>query len=403
MGPDVVVGCTDGPLRPGVLWEAVSRLQMQYATLRCRVEHGQLVVGGPLPVAVEWVDGDWRDHAELELSRPLRLHDGEAFRVIRTPGAVILSVHHALVDGTSLLRMLGDLLEHCRAVAMGEPAEWVCEPLAPAVLDAVSGPRWHDWVAPFAGWLAPWVVESDQRTLLAEGAREGRVHSVTVFGEGTREGLARLVGSCRAHGVTVGAAAMAAASFATGRFRAERSSRLAPVPIEVEVDLRRRADPPLPSNRVGFHTGASRTATPQADLDFWSLAQALKTDVERDIHYGLPRFAHALAERLDWAPREAPGAWVALSNLGRVATPLAHGPLRLTGIFGMNGAVPGGPAVMLWLRCVDGRLCFNAVGSAPTVDREALQRIGRDFMAILEAPRALRIGEWASRTAVRAA
>ncbi|MCB9679675.1 MAG: hypothetical protein H6737_31500 [Alphaproteobacteria bacterium] len=395
MGPDVVVGCFDGPLDPAILRRAVARLQMQHAALRCRVEGDSLVVGGPVPVSVDVVDGDWRWHAEAELGRPLRLHEGEAMRVVLAPGAVVLSVHHALVDGTSLLRLLRDLLTHCEALVDGTAGVVMCEPLAPAVLDSVQGAVWHDWVGPIAGWLAPYVVEHDQRTLLGEGVAEGPVRSVCAFGEGTRAGLERLAAACRAHDVTVGGAAMAAASYTVAGLRAERSGVLAPVAVEVEVDLRRRAVPALPSDRVGFHTGGVRTSTPPSDLDFWGLATWLKDDVERDIRHGLPRFAHALAEHLDWQPRHVPGAWVGVSNLGRFPHRMQYGAVRLTGVYGFNGAVPGGPAVMLWLRCVDGRLCFNAVGSAPTVSADELDALGRTFLDMLEHPSALRLADWA--------
>ncbi|MEZ4319379.1 MAG: hypothetical protein R3F61_17830 [Myxococcota bacterium] len=394
MGPDVVVGCFEGALPAGVLRRAVDRLQMQHAALRCRVEGDELVVGGPVPVSVDIVDGDWRAHAEAELGRPLRLHDAEAFRVVLAPGAVILSVHHALVDGTSLLRLLRDLLDHCAAVSAGRNEPVTCEPLAPAVLDAVDGAFWQDLAGPVASWLAPHIVEHDQRSLLAEGAKEGPVRSVCVFGEGTSAGMDRLAAACRVHGVTVGGAAMAAGSFALGRVRAARTGVLAPVAVEVEVDLRRRADPVIPGDRVGFHTGGVRTNTP-GDLDFWSLARWLKADVERDIGLGIPRFAHCIADGLDWQPRSAPGAWVAVSNLGRFPHRTTYGTLVLTGVFGMNGAVPGGPAVMLWLRCVNGRLCFNAVGSAPTVTRAELEDIGHVFLGLLEQPCALRLSDWA--------
>lgn len=391
MGPDVVVGEVRGSLPAGVLRRAAEMLQRQYATLRTRVVGNEILVGGPRPMSFEVVSGDWQLFAELELARPLRLRSGETMRVVYVPqdGVIILSVHHALVDGTSLLVLLRDLLGHCAAVLSGDLEEPPCVPLAEAVMDSVAGAFWHAPVGGVLAAAAPLVVQAEQHVFLGQGMKEGTLRSNVVFGEGTVGGMKRLRAACAIHGVTIGAAAMAAGAFAMGRVRGERVGWWKPTDVEVEVDLRRWANPPLPTDRVGFHTGGVRVDA--EDVDFWTLARTLKDRVSRQIDHGVPRLSHVIAEHLDWEPRSMPGSWVAVSNLGRFPHPTTYGSLELEAVYGMNGCVPGGPAAIFWLRTLNGRVCFNAVGSAPTLSTEELKAASAEFLEILENPSAGRL------------
>lgn len=391
MGPDVNVAIVAGDLPAAVLRRAVGLLQARYEALRARLVDGRLEVQPMGFPSVEVVAGAWQHFAEAELYRPLRLDRGEAFRVVFAPesGAVVLSVHHAVTDGVSMQVLVADLLALCVDLIEGRASAEHVVPLAPAVLDAAPGGWWHGAVGAVGAAAAPWIVEFEQRGMLGEGAVEGPMNAVCAFAEGSPEGLDRLAAACRAHGVTVGAASMAAVSFAVGRLRSVRTGSLQPVGVEVEVDLRRRGG--LPADRVGFHTGAVRADRPSAELDFWSLARSLKSEVETDITRGIPWLAHAIADRLDWSPRSVPGVWAACSNLGRYPHPEVDGPLRLTALYGFNGAVPGGPAVIVWVHGIGGRLTLNAVGSAPTVNRAELERVLADVRALLERPAALTI------------
>lgn len=397
MGPVLLVARVQGPLPPRILRRAVELLVRRHDTLRVRLDGVRLEVQELAVASVDVVGGDWEGWVQSELGRPLRIEAGECFRVVQVieDDRVILAAHHALVDGMALQQLLVELLETCAALVdgTGDAPEGPRVPLAPALLDAMPG-RWWESLAGAAGAaVGPLVVGAEQRALLADGARQGPLSSGCAFAEGSTRGMDRLRAACAVHGVTVGAAAMAATSFAVGRLRGALGGPLAPVAVEVEVDLRPRAG--LAAERLGMLTGGVRTDEPEPDQDFWTLARSVRAEVERDIRMGIPRLAHEVADRLPWTPRDAPGIWAACSNLGRFPRDPRFGPFTVTGLHTLNGAVPGGPAVIVWVHGVGGRLCLSAVGSGPTVDPAALPGVLDDVRRLLEHPAALRLPAWA--------
>ena len=75
-----------------------------------------------------------------------------------------------------------------------------------------------------------------------------------------------------------------------------------------------------------------------------------------------------------------------VSNAGRYPYEQKHGDLRITEIYGLTGICLTGPALMVWLRFVDGRLCFNAASRASLLDQHDLEAIQDEIASLLDWP-----------------
>jgi hypothetical protein len=243
-----------------------------------------------------------------------------------------------------------------------------------------------------------------------------RVRSVVAFRRGSRAGFARFLATAKAEGTTVGGGFMAAVHFALAR-HARRAGALAdgPVtlPIEVEVNLRTRAQPAVRDDAVGFWVGGTRAAFPVArELPFWTVARALSYRVQEQIGWGVPSLVHHAMDGADWygdlaaagidvRANGGAGALANVSNVGRWPHATAFGSAVLDEVYGLNGCCLGGPAVIAWLRSIDGRFTYDTVANAAVVDRGALDLLQDEIVALTEREdtRSLTLGDWLAHDA----
>jgi hypothetical protein len=398
MGPDLIVGRVTGKLPPDVLHDAVLDVVERHPGLRCKVAGDRFVTLPADPRRVPFhlrttppLPGDlrapWERIVESELRWPLDLRSGVPIRVVQVPepggSVIVLAAHHAVVDGTSLLRVLHEVLVAAAARLQGGRADLPELPLSPAALDVVRVPPPVRWAAPLLRRL--WARDVLQRQAELRPEALGPIRSICAFRRGSADGLARLREATAREGVTVGQVALAATASAL----ADRG-RLA---LEVEVDLRRHARPAISDERVGLYTGGVRV---DVDLDrgFWDAARAAGRQVRSMIGWNLPAFPHVVLDRAD--PRQVlddagcdpvrPGAAPNVSNVGRYPFPVDHGPLVLRDVYGGNGVVPRGAPLMVWLRGMPDGLCYNAVAAAPFVSRQTLERVLDGVVALCESP-----------------
>src|SRR5260370_25777468 len=152
MGPDRMVGKVRGPMSYEVLREACYRVQQLHPTLRAAIRWPEgrrdrrpslyafdadryaldvVVMCEPAP-GVDNTPGtvDWRaTHgaywqwvAEAQSKHRFNLDEGYLFRAVWVPqpsqngGHVILCSHHSIVDGTSLMRLLNQVIQNASAI-----------------------------------------------------------------------------------------------------------------------------------------------------------------------------------------------------------------------------------------------------------------------------------------------
>lgn len=418
MGADLVIGRLAGQLDESTLRAAATALVRRHPPLRVRVEAPSQFVyqdATSVPVQVELVEAEpgpepgWQRAAIGETRRPFALDGGAAcrFLLVRQPGApthVILAAPHAIVDGRCLLRLLHELLDGCATLLRGEALVWDELPITPAAFEVLRSPWFFRMTAPLLRQF--WMSELRAHQASAALAPQAPIHaakdvfSIATFREGSVDGGVRLREACRARQVTVGGALLAATWFATARLVFDQRGTLpSKMPVEVDVDMRQHAKPPLPDTFVGYYTGIVPLGGKVApDTTFWALATQLRKRTTQAIHWGLPGLTHLIPEPIDdpfdfLARRgidvlaaSGTASLVATSNVGPYPYPSQYGPLRLDGIWGLNGASLLGPCLVAWLRYLDGRLFYNSVGAAPAMASSQVERFQDAVYELLESP-----------------
>jgi hypothetical protein len=388
---DVIIGEVEGTPSPLALEAAVEALAKRHPVLRAwlgpGLGHG-LTYGAAVwdPLPVDRVVGDWARQVEALLGLPWAW-DGPLWRIVAVIGGarthILLAVHHALVDGRSLSMLLSELLQ-----ALADPGS-LGPPLPPPrpLLDLLSPPTWMTFAAPFLQRAWAWNVLRAQRRnpLLGEG--DGSDRSLTTVFAHARlpaEEVAWLREEARTHDATVGGALVSAAWSSTRALVATRSSKgrsRLPISIEAMVDAAGDRRPGAPGMYASGVVALSGWGVPE---DPWARAAAATQSTRRQQELGVPLLVHVVVDRVphpavwlrdrgvDLVRNGGVGALAQVSNVGPWCHPTAVGAHRLRAAWSATQAVRGGPALLVWLRTVDGVGCLSAIGNAAVVSREEL-------------------------------
>jgi hypothetical protein len=427
--PDMIVARVRGPLSHRALQRATMSLQARHQALRARIErspgarprfHYARAETQPAPV-VEIHDAadsgaSWQRAVEHEAAH--RFAAGSApFRVLcirGTDGAsyVVLNAQHALVDGISLMRLMHELLVSAAqpSASLDTPAALSCAalPPTPAALE-----HFHiGVVGRVLAWFARRLVirwqrhAADQLLFPVHGRLEpgARVETHCRFGAGDAANWQRVRDACRRHKVTVGGAYTAAVQFAAMRELRDLGAA-SPVsrgsvalPIAAEFNLRQLIDPAeLAHNAIGlFSGGAEIGVRVPADVGFWALARRLMQRTRTQLARRAPLLLHQVLDGvwdleaelrrygIDYGKSGGAASALNVSNVGRWPYPCRIGALSIDELYGLSGALTGGPMHMFWLRSVNGRFCYNATSAHPAASRESADRLFAMVVDLME-------------------
>lgn len=389
---DVIVGQIRGGLHRVDLERALRALVTRHAVLRHRV----FVAPGAGPM-VEEVAVDvlpirvsrapWQREVEAVLNAAFV--DGASWCLRWVDGGsthhLVLAVHHALVDGRTLSVLLAELLVALDGGELGPPL-----PLAPCALDLA--PRWPQVLAPIVRRLFAWRTRRLMATTPLPGRRLRAGEPIeTCFVARTlpRVVLDALRKEGKRHEATVGGALAWATWHATASLSGDCS-------VEMMVDLR----PLLPgAPDVGMYAGGVLALRGRQASTAWGQAATATRQVHRQVKSGIPLLAHAIFEGVDadtWlssagvdlAENGGTGSVAQVSNVGQWSAPTAYGERELVSVCSATTAIPLGPALMVWLRTVDGEGHLSAIGNAACVTPALLERwlelVASDLTALAE-------------------
>jgi hypothetical protein len=461
MGPDLIVGDVHGPLAFDVLREACFRVQQLHPTLRaairwpggrldqrpvlctfepdrdaldvallCEPLSGGAAESGSPPAWRASHGAFWQWAAQEQSRHRFDLEKGFLFRVVWVPeasgesGHLIVCSHHAVVDGTSLMRLLNQILQNVQAVhhemvRSGEPAAQaaarlpavVSLPLPPALFShlrfslldkALSWVGRHQAVFEQKHFIRkPWLPLARNAATPLE---QLQIRTECVFAKGEKANWEALHQRCKQAGVTVGGAFSAAVQFAIcrhlrhgGMALPTRGGKVA-IPLSMDYNMRERIDHgSIDVNAIGLGTSIAGVGVKvPADIEFWELAQRIMANARKQVKYGLPKLFQSVTDtifgyRSFWKDRNidhgasgGAGDGVNISNVGRYPFPTVLGPFALENVFGFNGACLSGPMFIFWLRQVNGRLCYNAIACSPAADRQMLNAVFGHVVEVME-------------------
>lgn len=385
---DLIVAELEGVIPAEALARAAEALAVRHPVLRQRIEHDPTVgwsardTGGQRP-AVEAAIGGRDEILSRVLQTPFA-PDGPSWRLgtVRGPDGTLvwLGAHHALVDGRSLSVLLVELLTAVADPdALGDPLD----PPPPA-LQLARLPTWATLAAPALRRVyaarTRWV---QRRSPLPAPAHAGEL--VTRFASRTLadDVVTRLRDEARDRRATVSGAVIAAAWAATRDLGARRGLGAlgAKASVEAMVDLR----PLLPgAPDVGMYAGGVLALAGEQHPDPWGLAAIATRQLHRQVSLGAPLLAHAAfddvpdaaawlsARGVDLDENGGAGAVTQVSNVGPWTGPTTIGGVRVRAAWSATRAVRTGPALLVWLRTVDGVGCLSAIGNGAAVTQAQL-------------------------------
>ncbi len=403
----VVVLRTRGTLEPETLRRALDGIQRQQALLRSRLvgsgsrwrfePAGEAEI--PLRVSERGDDDGWRDLVEDELLRRFEPGAAPLIRCAYLAGPrgkaseILLTVHHAIVDGAALQHLLRGLLARCGG---REP-----ESAGEAGLPPSADERFP------AGWRAPrrWPASARflARQLTGEIAFRWRARDRQPPPAGpfncriltlalTEEQTRRLVRATRRRRVGVVSALDAAMLLAVVRRRYPGRGDGAPHRYLAFPDLRPYLEPPVPPEVVGSYYSILRLdARPAADDDLWRLAAAthrrLALAARRGEGFLAARWG-AFSMRTLLGQRRHRMSTVALNYTGPVELPVAvpadrGGSLELEGLHAFVSNFPLGPEYTAQTRLFRGRLWWDVVYLDVDMDRGEAVAIAEEMRRLL--------------------
>ncbi len=449
MGPDMIIAQVRGPMSADLLEYAAFRVQQRHPSLRAsihwpkgdaaarpRFEYQQATLGA---VDIEVVDptqaGEpndpravWQQVAEQLSQHRFRLSEGFLMRLVWVPeqsnepqGTLICAAHHAVVDGTSLMRVLNELLAACGAIAERMHKDNTSCALAATALPPVQSLPATPAVTEMLSFslLDKLAISIGRRQLVRAQRnfvktptlpvaraleRDEQVKTLCFFHSGEQRGWDALDGARKAHGVTVGGAFAAAIQSAVLK-HLQRIGAPVPMkrgrvhlPMSMDYNMRTRLDrDQLHPHAVGLYTGIADVGiSVPATIGFWDLAAQLSHSAHEQARKRMPSLFQGVADtlpdlaaftktnRIDFTATGGTGESINISNVGRYPWPDTHGDFALEHVFGFNGACVMGPMLIFWLRHVRGHLCYNAIAASPACERSAAQSIFNNVCHLME-------------------
>jgi hypothetical protein len=135
----------ENPPEPGILPQALALLQDRHPLLKARIvnHRGRLWFEAlekpfvPFRLLDREGDGSWEARVESEMNTRLDPASGPLFRVVYyyggQEGELLLTFHHAILDATSGMALLDELLAACAALQGGRAPDLPALPVPPPV------------------------------------------------------------------------------------------------------------------------------------------------------------------------------------------------------------------------------------------------------------------------------
>ncbi len=349
----------------------------------------------PIPVVVSHSQepSDWQDAVSAELNTKIESHR-QLMRVVLVtqPNTqthhLITTLHHAIADGLSALRLHQDLLTFCQQILTGQmPADvepLPVLPMAEALLPAAHQGR----MGKLKGtvyllkiqlkylYYRPKTLRFEQTVAIAD-RRCGFLRR-----ELSPEITTQLVQRCRQEQTTVqGVLCAAMLRSVANHLRTPQCPTVNAV-SRTYTDLRRRLSPPLSHQPLGFFASGVASfhcLAPEASL--WDLARDAKHQIQRELANGgdfyTVRQARNLVAAMLARPNQAP-VTVEITNVGQVDLPATYGPLVLEDIsYCVPQAVFGGVYTATAITFRD-TLVLNFMYSMPALSESAIAALSQD-------------------------
>ena len=348
----VTISRIKGEIRKEILRQALDAIQSIHPLLNSRIVGtldqleftNQGTAKIPLCVVSHGINDNWEDVVTEELNKTidssqvlLRCVLIDKQSEINT-SYLITTVHHAISDGLSCISLQSEILKCYQIIASGNSIDIDCRPALPPLEELL--PKWMKGKKGIDNgkWFLlkmklqmllhkPEQLESEE-TVPIESRSCGMSHRFL-----EKELTQKLIELCRQEKTTVQGALCAAMLLTVANKISSNKLRSIKLSCRSYVDLRRRLEPPIQPDNMGFLASAlSSLHQIKPQMSFWDLSRDITKNIEislkrQDIFKPLMIFRKLIEYYID-NPEEFPST-IGVSNIGRVNISEVYGDLEI--------------------------------------------------------------------------
>jgi len=392
----------DGDLAPSALRSALDALQRRHPLLRASVRNGgskpvfQFEAAGliPLDEGERQTSESWIAAAEEELGRRFDFEAGPLMRCRylrgESCGDIVITFQHMIVDATSAVRLIGDLLSLCAGrepAGGGDLSEEGRLPASALFPKQYSGVRFARAVAAFMGSQVAdeaWFRRHSRGVRKPVVAERGTCRILPVRFPAAL--TTALIKSSRRERVTLNAILSAAMMAAVQR--SLYPSARAPLRHIVFADLRPRVARTVPEDMLGcFLTMVRLSVMVERDGDFWALARSIQESTGRAERSGERYLAYSLSPgvmKMILGQKSLRWGATAFSYSGPANLPVEYGSFELKGLHAFPSNMTTGPEYSALARLFRGELCCDVLYLDCDMDAAGAREIASGMQAVLE-------------------
>jgi len=335
-------------------------------------------------------DDDWKRQAETELNTPFDLMPGPLFRVryLVNPEEsgvceLVLTAHHAIIDGVSAACLLHELLGLCESLAAGTRVE---KPDSLGLYEAAE----HMFPARYRNWRG--VLE--QAAFIGRQIRDGfsfwreirgidepeiktRAQCRILTFQLSASLTTRLTRVSVKKGITLNSL-LCAVQLLTAR---DHSFNSGSVPLRhfIFADLRPYLEPSIPAGNLGAYFAMLHLLSRvKSDTGIWELARSLNTQIheasKRGDKFSSILMSKAMMKSVLAKPRFRMGH-AALAFLGPVTLSPSYGDIRPLGLHAFVSNMVLGPVYTANVRLFMRQLYWDMIYLDSDMDRTTAQRV----------------------------
>jgi NRPS condensation-like uncharacterized protein len=394
----VTISRIKGEIRKEILRQALDAIQSIHPLLNSRIVGtldqleftNQGTAKIPLCVVSHGINDNWEDVVTEELNKTidssqvlLRCVLIDKQSEINT-SYLITTVHHAISDGLSCISLQSEILKCYQIIASGNSIDIDCRPALPPLEELL--PKWMKGKKGIDNgkWFLlkmklqmllhkPEKLESEE-TVPIESRSCGMSHRFL-----EKELTQKLIELCRQEKTTVQGALCAAMLLTVAKKISSNKLRSIKLSCHSYVDLRRRLEPPIQPENMGFLASAlSSLHQIKPQMSFWDLSRDITKNIEislkrKEIFKPLMMFRKLIEYYID-NPDEFPST-IGVTNIGRVNISEVYGDLQIEEISFVGSNAILGKIFTVATATFQEKMLFNFIASKPSLSQETIEML----------------------------
>ena len=394
----VTISRIKGEIRKEILRQALDAIQSIHPLLNSRIVGtldqleftNQGTAKIPLCVVSHGINDNWEDVVTEELNKTidssqvlLRCVLIDKQSEINT-SYLITTVHHAISDGLSCISLQSEILKCYQIIASGNSIDIDCRPALPPLEELL--PKWMKGKKGIDNgkWFLlkmklqmllhkPEKLESEE-TVPIESRSCGMSHRFL-----EKELTQKLIELCRQEKTTVQGALCAAMLLTVANKISSNKLRSIKLSCRSYVDLRRRLEPPIQPENMGFLASAlSSLHQIKPQMSFWDLSRDITKNIEislkrKEIFKPLMMFRKLIEYYID-NPEEFPST-IGVTNIGRVNISEVYGDLQIEEISFVGSNAILGKIFTVATATFQEKMLFNFIASKPSLSQETIEML----------------------------